>query len=307
MHLLKKLIFALPFLIIFTVLIYQINPLLASYDFIFSFSLKTLTDLILISLLFFFSSFLFILFATLASDWKIILPVAILGSAVPLVFAQTALSLILAVAIFISLLITSLFLDSSLKKYLTFEAGVLLGPNIRNLSSLLVLAFCLIYFFSVTKIIAQNGFQIPDSLIDAAVKITSSATPNLPTEEANLSQIPADQLDFLKKNPDLLKQYGIDPKMLDTLSQPKSLNPTQTLVNDQSKKLIKETFQNFLKPYIGYIPAFLAILLFSILETQNFLLGLFTSLILGLTFLILEKTGFTKFVVEQREVKKLVV
>jgi len=308
MHLLKKLIFALPFLIVFTVLIFQISPLLASYDFIFSFSLTTLTDLILISLLFFFSGFLFVLFATLASDWKIILPVGILASAIPLVFAQSALNLILAVIIFVSLLFTNLLLDNVLKSYLTFQAGALLGPKIRNLSTHLVLSFCLIYFFSLSKIIAQNGFQIPDSLIDTALKITGSATPNIQSEEMNLPQIPPEQLDLLKKNPDLLKQYGLDPKLLDTLTAPqKSTAAPANLTNELIKQTVKDQVQNFIKPYLNFIPAGLAILLFFTFQAFISIANLLISPLLWLIFLILEKTGFTKFTVEQREVKKLVV
>lgn len=309
MVLIKKLIFALPFLIIFTALTYQITPMLASYDFIFSLSLKTLIDLILISLLFFFSSFLFILFTTIASDWKIILPVGILASAIPLVFTQSALNLIVAVVIFVSLLITNLLLDNSLKKYLTFQPGALLGPSIRNLSSLLIFSFCLIYFLSVNKIIAQNGFQIPDSLIDTSLKL---AAPNLPTLSESPAtpqlSIPPEQIELLKQNPDLLKQYGLDSKMLDSLTAPqKSTAAPKNLTYDLIKQTINDQVQNIIKPYQNFIPAGLAMLLFFTFQAFVSIANLLISPLLWLIFLILEKTGFTKFVVEQREVKKLVV
>lgn len=307
MVMLKKLIFAPIFLIVFTLLIYQLNPILKSYDYIFSLSITTLIDLIGISTLILFSSLLFALFATIASDLSLILLVAIIASAVPFIFIPQPLVLVFVVAIFVGFLLTSLSLDNALKTYLTFKSEAILGPAIRLLSTLFILSFCIIYFLQINKTIAKDGFQIPDSLIETALKV---ASPNLPTvtESPDLPQasIPAEQLELLKKNPDLLKQSGLDPKILDTLSQSKSTKP-QDLTNNLIKQTVKDQMQNFIKPYLDFIPAILTLLLFLTLQSLTALINILVYPLLWVTFFILEKTGFVKFVIEERPVKKLVV
>lgn len=308
MVILKKLIFAPIFLLVFALLIYQLSPILKSYDFIFSLSITTLIDLIGISALILFSSFLFALFATIASDLSLILLVAIIASAVPFIFIPQPLVLVFVVAIFVGLLLTSLSLDNALKTYLTFRSEVILGPAIRLLSTLFILSFCIIYFLQINKTIAKDGFQIPDSLIETALKV---ASPNLPavTESPDLprASIPAEQLELLKKNPDLLRQAGLDPKILDTLNQPKSQKAPQNLTQDLIKQTVKDQIQNFLKPYINFVPAALAILLFLTLQSLTSIINLLIYPLLWIIFFILEATGFIKFEIEQRPVKKLVV
>jgi len=295
MPILKKLIFAPIFLTVFILLIIQLNPILKSYDFIFSLSVNTLIQLIIIAALISLSSFLYILFATLAGDWKISLPVGAIAAVMPLMLMEVSLGLVFATAILASILLVSLTLDSALKSYLNFQPASLLGPFIRRLSMLLILAFCLIYFLSSNKLIAQKGFEIPDSLIDTALKMTP-----LPTEQTQLPNISPDQIEMLKKNPELLKQYNLDPKILDTLDQP---NPT----NDLIKQTVKDQIQNFIKPYQSFIPAGLAVILFLTLQSLTSIFNLPIHPLLWLTFFILEKTGFTKYQIETREVKKLVV
>lgn len=303
----KKLIFAPLFLIVFAGLIYQVNPFFSSYDFIFSLSLDTLIQLIIIAILTSISSLLFGLFVTIASDWKLTLPVSIISAGVSFAFVPSALALILTVAIFVSFLLTNLNLDSALKSYLNFQPASILGPSIRHLSGFLILSFCLVYFFSANQVITQNGFQIPDSIIDTALKMASLPKATDQTEQTNLPQLTPEQLDLLKKNPGALKQYGLDPAILDTLSQPQSSKAPQNLTNDLIKQTVKDQVQNFIKPYINFIPAVLALLLFLTLQSLVSTINILIYPLLWLIFLILEKTGFVKFEVEQRTVKKMVV
>lgn len=268
MPILKKLAFAPFFLIIFTVLIYQLNPILKSYDFIFSLSVNALVELIILAAFITISCFLFVLFAALAQDWKIMLPIVLLSAAIPLLFLGPGLAIVFAVAIFISFLLTSLSLDSSLKSYLNFQPSALLGPGIRQLSGLLILSICLIYFLSSSKLISQNGFQIPDSLIDTALKMTPMVTS---TQQDSIAQAPAD------------------------------------LTNDLIKQTVKDQIQGFIKPYQSFIPALLAVLLFLTFQSLVSILNLLIYPLLWITFLILEKTGFVRFEVEQRPVRKLVI
>lgn len=306
MILFKKLILAPIFLITFALLIYQLNPILHSYDLVFSLSIDSLIGLAVICSLIVTSSFLFILLATIASDWKVSLPVSIISSAIPLIFIQPSLALVFTVAILVSLLLTNLNLDAALKSYLTFQPTALLGPPIRHLFGLLILSFCLVYFLSVNKIVAQNGFQIPDSLIDTALKLAPLPQADNQTETA-LPQLSKEQINFLKQNPELLKQSGLDPKILDTLEQPKSAKAPQELTNDLIKQTVKDQLQNLIKPYINFIPALLALLLYFTLQFLTSILNLLIYPLLWLAFWILEKTGFVKFEIEQRPVKKMVV
>lgn len=309
MAIVKKLIFAPLFLLFFILLVYQLTPFLSSYDFIFAFSVNNLIQLIIIAALFSISGLLFSVFVTLAADWKLVLPVSLLSALIPMLFLDPALTIVFAVAIFISFLLIFLSLETALKSYLTFKPEVLLGPSIRRLASLLVLAFCLIFFLSTSKIVAEKGFQIPDSLIDTALKMTpldlateqNSPTPKLP-------EITPEQLQLLKKNPDLLRQSGLDPSILDTLNQPQSkAGSPQNMSQDLIKQTVKDQIQTLLKPYQNFIPASLAVILFLTLQALTSFVSLLIYPLLWIIFYILEKTGFVKFEVEQRPVKKLVV
>ncbi len=301
MAIVKKLIFAPFFLAIFFILLSSLSSLTKSYDFIFSFSLNSFIQLIIISALLPLSSLLFVVFATLSSDWKINLPVGILASLIPLFFWETGLAIIFSVLILINLLITFLNLGTTLKNYLTFSPNSIFSPLIRNLSGLLILSICIIYFFSASKTISEKGFKIPDSLIESALKLTPM--PQLSNQqETSMPQITNDQINLLKKNPNLLKQSGLDPKILDTLDN-QSKNPLE----DTIKQTVKDQFESLIKPYTSFLPVILAILLFFTLSGLTSLTNLFVYPILWLTFYILEKTNLISFTTEQRPVKKLVV
>lgn len=302
MILLKKLILAPFFLFTFIVLISQLNLLLSSYDFVFILSTNVLIELIKIAVLFSLSALFFSLFATFASDWKIILPVSLLAAIIPLLFINTSLAAIFTVTIIISLLLTYLSLESTLKSYLTFQASAVIGPAVRRLSSLAILSFCIVYFLAVSQMISQKGFQIPDSLIDTAISMSPAA--NISQQTADIPGLPAinpEQLELLKENPDMLEQYGLNPEMLDTLATP------QNLLNDTIKQTVKDQFQTLIQPYQAFIPAILALLLFLTLQSLTSIFNLLIYPLLWLVFVILEKTGFVKFETEQRTVKKLVI
>lgn len=203
------------FIAVFAFLIYRLTPILKSYDFIFSLSANTLIDLITLSILICLSSFLFISFACLSQELKLTLPIALLAGLIPMFF-QNSLSLILAVAIFVSFLLTSLNLNSILKSYLTWEPEALLGPSIRHLSGLLILSFCLVYFLQISQVINQHGFQIPDNLIETAIKFS-----------------------------------GLNPKVLDNLN-PSSNDLIKQGVKDQIQTIIKP-YQNIIPAILAML------------------------------------------------------
>lgn len=269
MILLKKLILAPLFLTVFGLLIYQLNSLFVSYEAIFSLSWDTLIQLITLASLIVLASLLFTLFSTLTQDWKVIVPVGLIAAVIPLFITTPALGVVLLSGTVVSLVLTYLTLENKLKSYLTFEPNSLLGPSIRYMTTLLVIVISLSYFLSINKLIQQDGFKIPDSLIDMSLKIAGQ-----PQSENSQEQI--------------------------------DLAP-QSLTGDLLKQAVKDQLQTLLKPYLGFIPASLAIILFLTLQSLTAILNLLIYPLLWITFYILEKTGFIKFTIEQRPVKKMII
>ena len=269
MAILKKLLFAPFFLIAVTLLVSALEPLFNSYDFIFSLSSQTLYTLTLLAMFIFLTGFFFCLFATFAGEWKLIVPVGLAGALIPMLSLPQNMAVILFAVISVSFLVVYLNLQSSLKTYLSFHASSLIGPAIRQLATFLIIAVALVYFLSVNKMISQNGFAIPDSLIDTAMKMTP-----IDTEQASLTL------------PNAIKSSD-------------NASPV--------KQIVKNQLQAVFKPYQNFIPPILALLLFLSLQSFVSILGIFLTPLLWLIFLIFEKTGFVKFEVEQRTVRKLVV
>lgn len=289
MILAKKLAFAPLFLVLLLGLTFFTFPLLKTTDIIFSLNLQTFYQLIILSILILASALAFIIFASLSLDWKIILPVILISSIIPL-------NLVLGIGIAISLLTSFIVLENKMKDYLTFQASSLLSPSIKYLTGLLIITLSISFYLSTNKQIAQKGFEIPDSLIDSTLKLMPQT--NLPTTQ--LPQLPTEQIELLKKNPQFLKQYNIDPKILDNLTT----SPTTSAL---VKPLVKDQLQNIIKPYRNFIAPILALLFFLTLQSFTAILGLFISPIIWLIFYILEKTKFIHFESEMREVRKMVV
>lgn len=327
MALVKKLVFGPLFLISFTFLIYLFSRILTSTEFIFALGVETLIQLAILSGIFLLASLFFILFGAFSLNWKFILPVVILASLIPFIFIPAPLALVLSTLLLTCFILSYTLLELKMRTYLTFQPTQIFSPSIKQLTGLLILALSIIYYFSINNEIAQKGFQIPDSLIDTALKFTPiqsglTPQPNLGVQGfkydsrylAQTPQLTKEQIDLLKKNPDLLKQYGIDPKMLENLEAAQSPGSTNqraigvpnTNFNDLIKQTVKDQFQNMIKPYQSFIPAVLAFFLFITLHSLTSLLSIFLSPLIWLTFLILEKTKFITFTTETREVKKMV-
>lgn len=307
MLVLKKLIFAPFFLIFFALLLSQLSLLLESSDFIFSISANSLIQLITISLFIMLTSFSFVLFASFSQDWKYFLIVGVLATIITFFFLEPGLAIVLAVVFLVSLLITFINLDTTLKTYVNFAPNSLFGPAMRHLGGLLILSICVVYFFSSNKVVAEKGFLIPDSLIDSAIKLSGSQLPNPESSPTSLSQISPEQLELLRQNPALLKQSGIDPKILDTIGKPTQNLAPQDLANNLIKQTVKTQVQDLIKPYTGFVPAILAVLLFLSLQSVISLINLLVYPLLWIVFYVLEKSGFIKFTEESRLVKKMVM
>ncbi|MCL5019748.1 MAG: hypothetical protein M1426_04635 [Patescibacteria group bacterium] len=306
MILIKKIAFGLLFLTLAVELFYLSAPFFKTTDLIFSLDLQTAYQLLILSLLILVSALVFTIFAALSLNWKLVLPVIVISSLAPFVFTSFPLSLSLGTGMAISLLLSYLGLEGKMKSYVAFQPSSLLSPSVKQLTGLLILTLSITFYLSTARQIAQTGFEIPDTLIDNTLKLIPQSAPT-----AQLPQITPDQLETLKENPNLLKQYGIDPKTLDNLPtaiQPtfpagSKLNPTTEMI----KPLVKQQLQTIIKPYQNIIPLVLALLLFLTLQSFVSVLAIFLPPVIWLVFLILERTNFTHFETEMREVKKLVV
>lgn len=184
----KKLIFAPLFLLSQAAVFYQLNPFLRSSDLIFSLSLDTFIKLILICLAVLLSGIFFIIFAALANTWKLIIPSMLVSSLIPFIFLSPSLAVVSAVLMGVSLLISFIGLENKMKNYLTFQPTTLFIPSIKQLAGLLIISLSLTYYLSINSEISKNGFQIPDSLIDTALKLTPQAPQEL-NVQGNLNDL----------------------------------------------------------------------------------------------------------------------
>jgi hypothetical protein len=319
MLILKKLFFSLPFLGCFYYFIYEIFPFFINIYLIFSLNQVIFFNLILLILLLILSSFFYILFCTLAEDWKIVSGVALIAAVAPLIFFPAPISYLLAVSFLTLFMSIFALLNQKLKSYITFQPTTLLNPSIKNLSILIILLSSIAFYITAASEIQKNGFQLPDSLIDTALQLapiepsTKETTTQIVTESSLPTNISSEQIAQLKQNPELLKQYGLDPSVLDLFDQSKQkttqTSQTKTTPPNQSllKTIAKNQINQIIEPYQKYLPLFLTASFFITLQSLFALAAILLSLIVWATFQVLESTGYIHFTKEMREVKKLVV
>jgi hypothetical protein len=355
----KKLIFAPLFLISFALLNFVLNHYLSSFSpsaFSLSFSpqliLKDTLNLVLdylpLVLSILFSSIFFVIFVSISQNWKIVIPIIIVASILPPLINTNATGTVLGLGFLVSLLLTFLLVEKALKNYLTFSPASIFGPAIKKLNFLLVLTLTFAFYLNINSQIQEKGFEIPDSLIEAAINFASpAATPEVKGIKyiAQVPQITQEQIQFLRQNPELLKQYGLDPSALDTVEQslsPNKAQPNRSTQNSQSapnqnntsqpanknnsdlpqaltpnpaapssnefiKTLVKNQFQKAMEPYLPWIPFVLALIFYFTLSFLISIFSLFIPPILSIIFYTLEKSGFIHFEVESRQVKTMVV
>ncbi|MBI2596502.1 hypothetical protein HYW46_07280 [Candidatus Daviesbacteria bacterium] len=318
----KKLAFAPVFLILFALTNYLLAPLLKSPMILFATDMPSIVTLLVqiltLSAILLLADLFFVVFAALAQDWRLIALVSAAAAAVPLILVPIQLGLVVAAGFSISVLLTYPLLAVKLKTYITFHPTELLSPAVKNLTLTMVFFISFAYFLSANSEISKNGFQVPDKLLDQLVNMSGSVTGvKLPGNTSVkgvrfLAQAPSlskEQIELLKQYPDILKQYGIDPKTLDSLETPQSPQDktTKRADNGAITKMLKDEIQNLIKPFTSWIPVTLASSLFSLMFLYEWLLSLFLSPVIWFIFWVFRKTGFVKFITEVREVKKMVV
>lgn len=321
------------FLVFFIVLHWLVFPLFSSYEWIFGFSQSSANQILGISLLILASTISFVIFSALCSDRRIGLGVAVFGSAVPLLFSQTGIGLMLAGIYLLALISIYFLVEHTMKHYLSFSPITLLIPPIKTLSTILLLVICLGYYLSINVVIKEKGFEVPESIIpDAFVEqLINQQTSQFVKGDRYIAQLPQltpEQLELLKQNPDLLRQYGVDPAILDQYetTTPPAATTTKPAAKPGAiqvpttnalplsvaavKKMALSPINTLINEYKFLVAPFLALILFSAVSFFFFLFFLFNLISGGLMktiFYILEKTKFIHFEKELREVQKLVV
>ncbi len=305
----KKLFLAPLFLLAFAYTCYQLTALKDFAGLLFSLNLGSLSATVFLTLSIFITGLLFVLFLSLAQDLKLVLPIILVASILPAIFLSTPSNYVISSITLASELLIFFLINHKLKTYLTFSPSQLLSPSIKYFGSLLIIAISISFFLLTNEQIRQKGFEIPDSLVETVIKISSSAiTSTTKQGYTNISdiknQIKPEELEFLRKNPQLLREKGIDPKILENQSLK---DPTKNPIEELSKAVIKDQFQNLVKPYLTWIPLAISLLLFITLNSIMYILSLFLPLLLWLIFYLFEAVGLIRFDKETREVRKIVV
>lgn len=312
MVIIKKFLFAFPFLLTFAAFSFQFNPFLQSPSLLLSFNFVLLTQVIGLLLTLTLSIIFFIIFATLASDRKLVLPVAFLVSLMSLFFIGRPAIFILVAGSLISFGLNYFLLENKLKNYLSFQPTKLLIPSIKQTINLIILFMAFAFYTAADTEIKLNGFKLPASLIDTALNLTPDMElPEIETDNKLIPPtIPPEQLQLLKQNPQIFKQFNLDPTILNELEIPapaKNSKPTALSTQNLIKPILEKQMQAFLDPYIQYIPIILAAIFFFTLQSFASLLSILLSPLIWVIFKILEEIGFIKFVTESRPVKKMVI
>lgn len=301
----KKLLFAPLFLSLILTLTYLFKLVLDKYLEVFFGEWGGMLELGIIALVIVFAGLSYCLYITFTADVKYYLALAVLGSLTPFIFLKSSLALIAGIGFFISLSVAFFNLSTNLKTYVNFAPVNLLSSPVKTLNTLLLLSLALVFYFHSNSIIQTRGFKLPEPIIDWAIDLSMQGA-NIPVKgEKYLAQLPTlsqEQINLLKQNPEILKQYGLDPKDLDEVIPIPGMN-----LKDILKKQISDSSDQMIKPYLFAIPLILAFMFYSYVSLSLWIFSIFLSPTILLIFYILEKTGFVKFEKEMREVRKMVV
>ncbi len=301
----------MPFILAVAAFAWQIEPFLQDFSLIFSLSFNILSQLIMLVGTIALIAYLFTVFAVLASDWTLVLPVIVLSSLSTLLFVTAPISYFLSIGLLIAFVIS---FAQTYNKVIKDPSGFHVSENVvkpsGSLATLIILATSVAFYFSVSA----TGDKITQKIVDSVVNIsgdimkTQQLPQNTGTNPLDSISISSDQIKLLKENPDLLKQSGLDPAILDTIGKQDNKNVTaQDLAVEAAKPLITKQVTDMIKPITPILP-FLMVFLFYLnfqflASTAAFIL----SPSIYLLFWILEKTGFIHFEIEMRAAKKLVV
>lgn len=312
MLIIKKLIFALPFLLSIAMFYLQADSFLKDFSALFSLDLGLLFKLVIFASTIVLVSYLFVVFVNLAIDYKIVIPVILLAAGLSFIFTETPATYYLAGGLLLVLSASFALILNKIKKDPTnFQvSGDVVKPS-GQLATLIILALTFALYFSAVASNEQFVQKFIDSIVDFSANFTQSQqsaetievsqSPNLPISQTEINQ--------LKQNPGILKQLGLDPSILnslDTQDKETSVNP-QNIAVEATKLIATKQITDIVKPYMGIIPFLIAFIFYLNFQFAASIILFVSSPLIYLLFWILEKIGFIHFEAATREVKKLVV
>lgn len=305
----KKLIFAVPFLLSMSLFYQQTDLILKDLSILFSLDLNLLYQLIYFSVIISAASYFFIIFVSLAQDFRIVLPVGLAGALMSLLFIIPPLSFYLTLGVGVSLGTSYILLFNKLTKDPTsFKVSDHIVKSAGGLITLLVLVVTLMVYIDATQSSNQMVQKLINSLVSTStqfVKSQSLQTGNVQAATTTSTSLTPEQLNLLKQNPGLLKQYGIDPALLNQLEAGGGNVTPQSLAIDAAVPAITKQVEDLIKPYSQFIPFLIAFIFFLNFQFFTSIAALLISPLAYLLFYIMEKTEFIKFEKSTREVKKL--
>lgn len=300
----KKIFFYLIFLFFFSTLIYQLSSMLIPNYLFFSFSLEIITQFLFLSSLIFLTGISFILFISLANDWKISFLGILASIFLSFIFLPITLAIVFSASSFLAFLLIYFLLSIKLKKYINFNSLTFFNFSLNGFLFLFTVISSLIYFLFVNSQILEKGFKIPEPLITAAADATSEIV--LP-ESVNKN---LNTLNTIGQSALVLQSLGLGNQDLGLIGGTinESANITKALSNQGIiRDSIEAQITKLLMPYYQFLEVILAILFFLTLQFILWVFSLFTPLVFLVLFFILEKTGAIKFVTETHKVKKIVM
>lgn len=310
MPIFKKLIFAIPLLLSLAIFYIQANSFLQDFSALFSLDLNLIIKLVIFAATIVLVSYLFVIFVNLAVDYKLVVPVILVSVALSFLYSSDQINYYLAGGLLIAFGASYGLVYNKIKKDPTnFQVSGDVNKPSGQLATLIILAVAVALYFSAVK----NNEQFIQKFIDSIVGLSSSftqsqqltentslaQTPNLPISQAEINQ--------LKQNPELLKQFGLDPSILNQLdTKTKTVTP-QSIATEALKPVITKQVNDFIRPFVGIIPFLIVFIFYLNFQFAASILLFISSPLTYLLFMILEKVGFIKYEVTTRQVKKLIV
>lgn len=266
----KKALFGVVVFVLWTLALTLLAGLLADPVQILGLDIRLGLNLVLLAVLVSLSGGFFAVYMAIADDWRFGVSLLVLISVAAVFLLPYPQALVVGAGTFLGGLIVLWSLKKSLSTYLNWSVGGVLMPSVRLMCPLMFLGFAASFYFASSAVLAEKGFEIPDSLIDPILKM-------IPTDPGGLGGQAGG---------------GVSPA---------------SAQNELIKQTVKSQLDSFIKPIEGYMPGALSVLLYLTLAGVASLFNVVTMLVLTLTFAVLKSMKFVKFATETRQIQKLTV
>lgn len=276
---------------------HNVVQILANPDFIYSLELENLYPVIFLTLSIYLLSSAFSLVATLfpKTSFKIIL--SLLASLIPFIFfPKVELALGIGLAQGAILLLSVWDIRSHLRSYFHFNPRLIFSGSLHSLANLLAVLVAGIFFFSYSEHVSNQGFQIPQMLIN---QISDYTVDNVIRQLSGSTDS--------KQDLSALKQYGLSEEMIKKSQKDFDPDGLKKELSPILAKQLKSTLESLIKPYLAYIPLVTTILVYVTLASTVSVGFFLVPLFLNLVYFGLEKTKVVRFENQTQIVKRLVI